>query len=400
MQRDMGDQKPSNEITHNGGLMSVAKPFVAVVLLQIGFAGMDILSMVALKQGMSNYVLVVYRHAIATVVIAPFAFFLDKKVRPKMTAAIFTKLMLLSFLEPVIDQNLYYMGMKQTSATFAATMCNVLPAITFLMAWILRLEEMSFRSIYSQSKVGGTLTTVAGAMLMTLMRGPVIELFWTNGASNSPLEHGGLDRIGGISLHDSIKGSLMITTGCFSWASFIILQAITLRTYPAELSLTAWICLLGTAQGTIVALVMERGRAFVWSIGWDSRLLAAAYSGIVCSGMAYYVQGVIMKERGPVFVTAFNPLCMVIVAAISCFFLGEQLYLGRAIGAMVIAVGLYMVVWGKSKDRKPSLPSIEDGEMKKTKQMTWENDKDDRENPAPKGDQQTVNGDDQRIAAS
>ncbi|KOM40601.1 hypothetical protein LR48_Vigan04g079900 [Vigna angularis] len=76
--------------------------------------------------------------------------------------------------------------------------------------------------------------------------------------------------------------------------------------------------------------------------------------GIVCSGMAYYIQGVVMKDRGPVFVTTFNPLCMVIVAIMGSLFLPEQMYLGRAIGAIVIIVGLYLVVWGKSKDYESS----------------------------------------------
>jgi len=51
--------------------------------------------------------------------------------------------------------------------------------------------------------------------------------------------------------------------------------------------------------------------------------------GIVCSGMAYYIQGAVMKDRGPVFVTTFNPLCMVIVAIMGSFFLAEIMYLGR-----------------------------------------------------------------------
>lgn len=57
-----------------------AKPFLAVLFLQFGLAGMDILSKAALNQGMSNYVFVVYRHAIATIVIAPFAIILDKSL--------------------------------------------------------------------------------------------------------------------------------------------------------------------------------------------------------------------------------------------------------------------------------------------------------------------------------
>lgn len=57
-----------------------AKPFLAVIFLQFGLAGMDILSKLALTNGMSNYVLVVYRHAVATIVIAPFALLLDKSL--------------------------------------------------------------------------------------------------------------------------------------------------------------------------------------------------------------------------------------------------------------------------------------------------------------------------------
>ncbi|CAB4284448.1 unnamed protein product [Prunus armeniaca] len=323
--------------------VKAAKPFFAVIFLQFGLAGMDILSKAALNQGMSNYVLVVYRHVVATAVVAPFALILDKKIRPKMTLPIFIKIMLLGLLEPVIDQNLYFMGMRYTTATFAAAMCNILPALTFAMAWILRLEKVKLKCIRSQSKVFGTAATVAGAMIMTLQTG------------------------GAVSLQSSIKGAVMITIGCFCWACFMILQSITLKTYPAELSLSAWICLMGTLEGTALALVMERGNSAVWAIKWDAKLLAACYSAVFCSGLAYYIQGIVMKYRGPVFVTAFSPLSMVIVAVMSSFILREQLYLGRLLGAAVIITGLYMVVWGKSKDYKSETPTIEE-EVASTKQ--------------------------------
>ncbi|GFZ11041.1 nodulin MtN21 /EamA-like transporter family protein [Actinidia rufa] len=325
-----------------GKLYDRLKPFLAVIFLQFGFAGMDILSKVALNEGMSNYVFVVYRHAIATIVMAPFAIILDK---------------------PVIDQNLYFLGMKYTTATFATAMSNMLPAITFLMAWILRMEKIKIRSIRSQVKVVGTVTTIAGAMVMTLVKGPVIELFRTQEGS----DHG--DKSSGLNLQHSIKGSLMITVGCFSWACFMNLQAITLRTYPAELSLTAWICLLGTVEGAIVALVMERGKANVWAINWDTKFLAAAYSGIVCSGLTYYIQGIVMKDRGPVFVTAFNPLSMIIVAVMSSFILAELMTLGRVLGAIVIVAGLYLVVWGKSKDYD-TLPLLPEKQTEPANQRT------------------------------
>ncbi|KAL6534253.1 hypothetical protein OROHE_013178 [Orobanche hederae] len=341
-----------------------AKPFLGVVFLQAGLAGMDIISKAALNQGMSNYVFVVYRHVVATIVIAPFAFALDKKIRPKMTLSMFLKIMLLSLLEPVIDQNLYFLGMKYTTATFAAAMANVLPALTFVIACLFRLEKVKLMSIRSQAKIIGTLATVAGAMIMTLVTGPNINLPWTR----QGLTHA--HQLTQVNLQDSIKGAIMITVGCLSWACFMILQAVTLRTYPAELSLTAWICLLGTAEGAALALVMEKGNTAAWSIKWDTKFLAAVYSGIFCSGIAYYVQGVVMKERGPVFVTAFSPLSMVIVAILSSFILAEQMYLGRVVGAIVIVMGLYFVVWGKNKDYKSS--RIEEQEIP-VKQNTTNN---------------------------
>ncbi|RHN79887.1 hypothetical protein MtrunA17_Chr1g0182251 [Medicago truncatula] len=42
-----------------------------------------------------------------------------------MTFAVFMKIFVLSLLEPVIDQNFYVIGMKYTSATFAAAMSNI-----------------------------------------------------------------------------------------------------------------------------------------------------------------------------------------------------------------------------------------------------------------------------------
>ncbi|KAJ4822192.1 hypothetical protein Tsubulata_030308 [Turnera subulata] len=336
------------------GLFTRMKPFIAVIFMQVGLAGMDILSKAALNQGMSNFVLVVYRHAVATIVMAPFAAILDKKVRPKMTRSIFIKLLVLGLLEPVIDQNLYFLGMKYTTATFAAAIINILPAITFIMAWVVRLEIVNIKSLYSQAKIVGTILTVGGAMVMTIVKGPLLELFWTKAGTYNH------QATGAISLHDSIKGALMITVGSFSWASFVILQAITLKEYPAELSLTVWICLFGTIEGTVAALIMERGNATVWALAWDTKLVAAVYSGIVCSGLAYYIQGLVMKDRGPVFVTAFSPLCMVIVAVMSSIILAEQMFLGRVIGAVIIVAGLYLVVWGKSKDYKPPPATTEE----------------------------------------
>ncbi|PNX87225.1 auxin-induced protein 5ng4-like [Trifolium pratense] len=45
-----------------------------------------------------------------------------------------------------------------------------------------------------------------------------------------------------------------------------------------------------------------------------------------------------MQAREPVYVSSFGPLCMIFVAFLEVFLLGEQLLFGRLIGAIVICV--------------------------------------------------------------
>ena len=58
-----------------------------------------------------------------------------------------------------------------------------------------RLEKVNIRKIHSLAKIFGTIVTVGGAMLMTLVKGPMLDLPWTRtrynqestaNSSNSP----------------------------------------------------------------------------------------------------------------------------------------------------------------------------------------------------------------------
>ncbi|XP_009610630.1 WAT1-related protein At5g07050-like isoform X2 [Nicotiana tomentosiformis] len=286
-----------------------AKPYIAMISLQFGYAGMNVITKVSLNGGMSHYVLVVYRHAFATAAIAPFALVLERKLRPKMTFMMFLQIFVLG---------------------------------------LLGMEKVHIKKLRCQAKVVGTIVTVAGAMLMTLYKGHVINLVWSNNihtnTSNVPEPNEATDK-------DWLKGSILLILATFAWASFFILQNVTMRKYTAPLSLTALVCFMGTLQSIAVTLVMEH-KTSAWAIGFDMNLLAAAYAGIVSSSLAYYVQGLVMEKRGPVFVTAFSPLMMIIVAIMGSFILAEKIYLGGVLGAVLIVAGLYSVLWGKYKEYK------------------------------------------------
>ncbi|MBA0572822.1 hypothetical protein Golob_000130 [Gossypium lobatum] len=266
------------------------------------------------------------------------------------------QIFILALLGPVIDQNFYYAGLKYTSPTFSCALSNVLPAMTFIMAVIFRMEKIDVKKVRCQAKILGTMVTVAGAMLMTLYKGPIVELFWSKkyihaNQSYAPHTTETTDK-------DWFKGSILLLTATFAWASLFVLQAKALKTYKDhQLSLTSLVCFVGTLQAIAVTFVMEH-KASVWQIGWDMNLLAAAYAGIVTSSISYYVQGMVIKKRGPVFATAFSPLMMIIVAIMGSFILAEKIFLGGVIGAILIVIGLYSVLWGKHKENKEAEEEI------------------------------------------
>ncbi|XP_052109372.1 WAT1-related protein At5g07050 [Arachis duranensis] len=333
----------SEKVGSCGKLIESSKPYFAMMSLQFGYAGMNVITKLSLNQGMSHYVLVVYRHAFAAASIAPFALLFERKGQPKITFSVFMQLFILALLGPVIDQNFYYAGLKLTSPTFSCAMSNMLPAMTFVMAVICRMEKIDMKKVRCQAKVVGTLVTVGGAMLMTLYKGPIMELVWakhrethhnnTNSSSSTTSK--------GSSERDWFLGCTFLIIATLAWASLFVLQS---------KFLTSLICFIGTLQATAVTFVMEHNPS-VWRIGWDMNLLAAAYAGIVTSSISYYVQGLVIKKKGPVFATAFSPLMMIIVAIMGSFILAEQIYLGGVVGSILIVIGLYSVLWGKHKEQ-------------------------------------------------
>nr|CAD1829139.1 unnamed protein product [Ananas comosus var. bracteatus] len=311
--------------TSCGKFLQRCKPYMAMISLQFGYAGMNIITKVSLNHGMSHYVLVVYRHAFATLSIAPFALILERKVRPKMTFLVFVQIFVLGLLGPVIDQNFYYAGLKFTSPTFSCAMSNMLPAMTFAMAVLFRMEKVDVKKIRCQAK-----------------------MVWTK---HIHTRHADMQAAPVPTDQEWFKGSIFLIIATLAWASLFILQAATLKKYDAPLSLTSLICFVGTIQAIAVTFVMEH-KTSVWRIGWDMNLLAAAYAGIVTSSIAYYVQGLVIQSRGPVFASAFSPLMMIIVAIMGSFILAEKIYMGGVSGSVLIVAGLYSVLWGKYRENK------------------------------------------------
>nr|WET60592.1 WAT2-2 [Panax ginseng] len=299
---------------------------MAMLALQFGYAGFHVVSRAALNMGISKIVFPVYRNILALLLLLPFAYFLEKKDRPPLTLSFVVQFFLLAIVGITANQGFYLLGLDNTSPTFASAIQNSVPAITFLMAAVLRIEQVRLNRKDGIGKVAGTLFCVAGASVITLYKGPTIY------SPTPPLQRD--DRISPmlLSLGDArgkswTLGCIFLIGHCLSWSAWLVLQAPVLKKYPARLSVTSYQCFFGVIQFLVIAGFMERDPQ-AWLIHSGGELFSVFYAGVVASGIAFAVQIWCIDRGGPVFVAVYQPVQTLVVAIMASVALGEEFYLG------------------------------------------------------------------------
>ncbi|KAL6343557.1 hypothetical protein AAG906_024922 [Vitis piasezkii] len=308
------------------------KPHLLMALAQFGYTFLYFITEASFNHGMNPHVYITYRHIVGGLVTFPFAYFLERKVRPKLTLALFVEIFILSLLGVGLSLNMYFASLRYTSPTFIASVVNTIASLTFIIAVVLRMEVLDLRNPRGIAKVLGTLVSLAGVMTMTLYKGPIMKSLW------DPLIH----IQGNTTIHENwLKGSILTVASCVTWSIWYIMQAITLKRYPAQLSLTTWMSFIGAAQSAVFTVCVEHNRA-AWTIGFNIDLWSTVYAKRTC------------------FVTMFNPLSTLLVAVLAYFVLGEKLYMGSILGGAIVIVGLYLLLWGKEGDQGAQVKSQEE----------------------------------------
>ncbi|KAE9600127.1 putative EamA domain-containing protein [Lupinus albus] len=325
---------------------------LAMLLTQFGFAGFHVLSRAALNMGVNKLIFAVYRNLIALLLLLPFAYFFEKKERPAITFSILIQFFLLALVGVTANQGLYLLGLENTSPTFVSAIQNSVPAITFLMA------QVSLKRKDGVAKLAGTIFCVAGATVITLYKGPTIY------SPNPPLHNSIITTttttkvfdFGSVSVGDAkaknwVLGCFYLIGHCLSWAAWLVFQTPLLKKYPARLSVTSYTFFFGLLQFLLIALIFVRD-AKAWLFHSAQEAVAILYGGVVISGIAFTVQIWCIDRGGPVFVAMFQPVQTFVVALFGSLALGEEFYLGGIIGAVLIVGGMYLVLWGKSEEKK------------------------------------------------
>ncbi|CAJ2649108.1 WAT1-related protein At1g25270-like [Trifolium pratense] len=321
------------------------KPALMMLMVQIAFASVNVLYKLAINNGMSVRVLTAYRLIFAAATTIPLALIFERKNRPKLTWRVVFMSFFCGLFGGSLFQNLYFESLALISATFASAVYNLIPAVTFILAVSFGFERLNIQTAAGKAKVLGTITGIGGAMLLTFLKGVEINI-WT---FHINLLHKGKNGTLNDDSGSKLLGIFFGLGSCFCFALWLIIQAKMSKEYQGHYSSTALMSLMGAIQATIFALCVEKDWS-QWRLGWSIRLLTSAYSGIVASGIMVIVIAWCVGMRGPLYASVFNPLMLVLVAIAGSLMLDENLYLGSVIGAVLIMAGLYMVLWGKSKE--------------------------------------------------
>ncbi|XP_061345067.1 WAT1-related protein At5g64700 [Gastrolobium bilobum] len=325
------------------------KPYLVVILIQAIYAAMFLLSKAAFDHGMNNFIFVFYRQAIATVFLIPFAFFFEWKTAPHLSFLTFCKIFFISFFGITSSLDIYGIALIYTSATLAAATTNCLPVITFFLALLLRIEVLKIKTAPGMAKLVGVVACLAGAATLAFYKGPHFELL-----SHHHLlgYHKTQQHQGGVPSESWVKGCFLMLLSNIFWGLWLVLQAFVIKDYPSKLLLTTLQCSLSSIQSLAIALAVERDFE-QWKLGWNVRLLAVVYCGIMVTGVTYYLQTWVIEKKGPVFLAMSTPLALIMTIFSSAILLGEIISLGSLLGGIFLVLGLYFVLWGKSREQLP-----------------------------------------------
>ncbi|KAL2464394.1 WAT1-related protein [Forsythia ovata] len=316
------------------------KPTIVMLALQFIYAGVTLFTRAALVHEMSSRVFVVYRQSIAFLLVAPIAYFTRRKTRCCIGWKSFWWIFLASLIGVTINQNIYFQGLYLASSSVASALGNLIPAITFLLAYIIGLEKLHIRSIRSMAKIIGTIICITGAIAMALLKGPKL----LNKEFLPIMSQGG---------ENWLLGCLFLFGSACCWSLWLILQVPVSASYPDHLSLTAWMCLFAALQSASVALFLEPDMK-VWRLNSYLQLLSCLYAG-VASAVTFFAQAWCIAQRGPLFSAMFNPLLTIIVTVLACAFLHEEMYMGSLLGSTAVIVGLSVVLWGKANENEDTM---------------------------------------------
>ncbi|XP_062110253.1 WAT1-related protein At3g28050-like [Humulus lupulus] len=316
-------------------------PAVGMLMAECAQVGLMMVSKAAMSDGMSNIIFIFYSNALASLILLPSSLLFHRSERPSLTFSIIGGFFLLGLLG-FLAQFFGYAGINLSSPTLGTALLNLIPGFTYILAITLRMEALNWRSSSSQAKSIGTIILILGAFIVTLYKGPSLLM---TPSSSSNVSYTELL----FQQPNWVLGGLLLTADCVAASAWLIVQASILKQYPAELIMVFFYCFFVAVLSAVFGLILERDLS-AWSLKSKLRFSAVLYSGVFGSAFQVSVSTWCMHKTGPVFVSMFKPVGVVIAFAAGVIFFGDTFFFGRLLGSIIIVAGFYSVMWGKAKE--------------------------------------------------
>ncbi|WVZ91539.1 hypothetical protein U9M48_037696 [Paspalum notatum var. saurae] len=308
---------------------TTAKMVVSMLLVQLIGVGVSLLSKIALDGIMSPFVMITYRNLIAAVVVCPFCFVFEREMWKVLNWTVWAWIFANAAFGDVLAMGLYFYGLRSTSAAFSSIFQNLIPVATFIIAMVLRTENLSLRKLPGKMKLLGALLCVGGTMMVSMLRGPELHMWRTN-----LLRHA----------HDRRQQTPQVLTT--TWLSERLVKV-----YPSTYWMAMLTSLVGSMQCFIVGVFLVHERS-EWMLKWDLKLLTVVYSGVMNTGLAFLLISWVISRSGPIYPAMFNSVSLVVTTVLDSVLLGTSIYIGSVLGIVLVVMGMYAFLWGKGTEVK------------------------------------------------
>ncbi|KAG9159219.1 hypothetical protein Leryth_026473 [Lithospermum erythrorhizon] len=120
------------------------KCYTAVIMLKFIYTGQFLLAKSSISDGMPPNVFAAYQQAIATLALAPFAFYLERNASTPLTLKILCKIIIIAVLgvwnscRLTLTYYFYFTALKFASATFVMAITSTIPMFVYIMTLCLR----------------------------------------------------------------------------------------------------------------------------------------------------------------------------------------------------------------------------------------------------------------------